>query len=127
MNETHPLEKLYTLVGDTFSHTYRWNIDVSPRIPSILRDAGFVNVSERRNKIPMGRWHNDSRMREMGIFNQIIHSDWIPNMLAKHEAMGLTAEEAHQLGQDILDAFNNTDLHGMNEYIDCWAQKPPTG
>ncbi|KAK2616423.1 hypothetical protein QQS21_000665 [Conoideocrella luteorostrata] len=123
----HPLYKLYDLIEGSFSDVYGWNLSIPDRIPDVVREVGFVNVSVRRNKIPIGRWHQDAKMREMGMFNQIIHAHLLPTLFVKHEAMGITNDEAQDIGQEILDAFNDTDLHTCNEWIDCWAQKPLAG
>lgn len=120
----HPLHKLYNLINGPFADIYGWDLQIVAQLPTVLRELGFVNISSRNNKIPIGRWHQDAKMREIGMFNQIIHSDWLPNMFLKHEAMGISAEEGNSIGQEILDAFNDPSIHAHHIWIDCWAQKP---
>lgn len=120
----HPLHKLYDLINGSFSDVYGWNLPIATQFPDVLRDIGFVNISQRKNKVPIGRWHSDARMREMGLFNQILHSEWAANMFIKYEAMGITAEEADSIGQEILDAFNDPNVQAHHIWVDCWAQKP---
>ncbi|OAA43603.1 UMTA methyltransferase family protein [Metarhizium rileyi] len=126
VHRQHPLHKLYDLINGSFSEVYGWNLAIATQMPDVLREIGFVNLTQRQNKIPFGRWHHDAKMREMGIFNQIIHSEWLPNMFLKHEAMGITADEADSIGQEILDAFNDPSIRSYNIWADCWAQKPLT-
>lgn len=90
----------------------------------MLRELGFVNVTLRHNAIPIGRWHHEPRMREMGMFTQSLLSDWTATMLTRHETLGLDSEEAYKLGQCILDAFNDPQTHAQHDWIDVWAQKP---
>ncbi|KAK9436996.1 UMTA methyltransferase family protein [Metarhizium brunneum] len=127
VNRGHPLHKMYDLINGSFSQVYGWNLQIAAQIPDVLREIGFVGVAQRQNKIPLGRWHHDAKMREMGIFNQIIHSEWLPSMLLKHEAMGISADEAESVGQEILDAFNDPNVRSYNVWLDCWAQKPLPG
>ena len=94
------------------------------KIPDMLKELGYTNVCVRRNAIPMGRWHADARIREMGIFNQIINTEWMRTMLHRHDEMGISGDEAAALGQEILDAFNDPDIHAAIVWMDCWAQKP---
>ncbi|KND87901.1 hypothetical protein TOPH_07464 [Tolypocladium ophioglossoides CBS 100239] len=122
--DDHPIHTLYQQIDGPFSSLYGWNIHFPANLASTLREMGFVNVSAKHNAIPIGRWHREARLREMGVFAQSLLSDWLVTMLIRHETLGLNAEEAHKLGQDILDAFNNPQIHAQHDWLDIWAQKP---
>lgn len=120
----HPLQRLYDLVAGPFARTYGWDVYFPNRIPDVLRELGFINVSEKHSHVPLGRWHHEPRMREMGMFNQNIVMDWVTAILVKHEDMELSEDQANMLIQEIVDAVNNPRIHAA---IDCgiyWAQKP---
>lgn len=112
------------MIEERFSSTYGWNIRFPNDIANVLRETGFVNVQERHNHIPIGRWHTEAKMREMGLFNQSLCDDWVIAMLTKHDAMGMTAEEANSFLHKLLNDFDNPRIHAQLDYIDCWAQKP---
>ncbi|OAQ86721.1 UMTA methyltransferase family protein [Purpureocillium lilacinum] len=122
--DNHPIHILYKHIDGPFSSVYGWNLQFPPSAPRILESLGFVNITVRRNAIPIGRWHNDARLREMGVFSQSLLSDWLVTMLHRYETLGLDADGAHKLGQDILDAFNNPRIHAQHDWLDVWAQKP---
>lgn len=122
--DDHPIHTLYKLVDGPFSSLYGWNFHFPANLADTLRLIGFVNVSVRHNAIPIGRWHREAKLREMGLFAQSLLSDWLVTMLTRHETLGLNAEGAHKLGQDILDAFNNPQIHAQHDWLDVWAQKP---
>lgn len=123
--EDHPIHTLYRLIEGPFSELYRWNFGIASHVADVLRDVGFVNVTVRHNAIPIGRWHQDPRMKEMGVFAQSLISDWAVTMLTRHETLGLDSGEADHLGRCILDAFNNPQMHAQHDWIDVWAQKQP--
>ena len=124
VGENHPLASLLRLLQGDFRSRYGWDFHIASRIPQILRDIGFVNIEERHNYIPIGRWHPEAREREMGMFNRIIWMEWSTAMLANREAIGLGEDEAARFTQELEDAFDDASIHAQNDYIECWAQKP---
>ena len=123
-DRTHPIHALYDLVNGPYADLYGWDLHFSAKVPQVLRELGFANITATYSLIPIGRWPHDRRCREMGIFSQSLISDWAATMLHRYETLGLNAEEAYRLGQDILDAFNDPQVHAQHRWIDVWAQKP---
>jgi len=35
-----------------------------------MEEAGFVNVVEKKTRVPVGKWAKDKRMKEWGVWNQ---------------------------------------------------------
>lgn len=124
VGDDHPMNILYSLVSGPFTEVFGWNLHIPKQIPEILKQEGFINVQERHTMVPIGRWHSDAKQREMGLFAQSICEDWVVTLLTRHETLKLSQEEANDLGQKILDAFNNPRIHARLDFIDCWAQKP---
>ncbi|KAF7558990.1 hypothetical protein G7046_g5181 [Stylonectria norvegica] len=124
VDDTHPLNTFYRLVEGPFTNTYGWNLRFPLQIVDTLKEKGFINITEKRTSVPIGRWHQEARMREMGMFCQIIAEDWITSLLPRTDTMGLTEEEADKLGRSLFDAFNNPRIHASLDWIDVWAQKP---
>ena len=120
----HPMNKFYRLVEGPFTELYGWNLRFPLQIVAALRDVGFINVNERHEFTPVGRWHREAKMREMGIFTQSILEEWVTAMLGRPDIMGLTEDEAYELGHSIFETLNNTRIHAQLDWIDCWAQKP---
>ncbi|KAM5360238.1 hypothetical protein ACJZ2D_013895 [Fusarium nematophilum] len=124
VDDGHPMNKFYRLIEGSFTNTYGWNLRFPYHIFTTLREIGFANVQQRHSHTPIGRWHHEAKMREMGIFTQNITEDWIVSLLSRTEVMGLSEAEAEELGQSVFDAFNNPRIHAQYDWIDCWAQKP---
>jgi hypothetical protein len=82
---------------------------------------------QKKNKIPLGRWHSNHKMREAGMFHQAIIMDFAIAVLAKRGILGLEDDEANMLGQRILDACNSPHNHAYCDWADTWAQKPLEG
>ena len=122
--DDHPMNAFYRLVEGPFTNIYGWNLRFPFHIVDTLRDAGFVNIQEQHTQVPIGRWHSEPRMREMGMFCQSICEDWITAMLPRFDVMGLSEGDADELGHQLFDAFNNPRIHAQLDWIDCWAQKP---
>jgi hypothetical protein len=51
-----------------------------PNIPGFLKDAGFVDLNEAVEPVPIGTWPKDKRLKEVGKY-YLVHflvgkSDW---------------------------------------------------
>ncbi|OAR01657.1 hypothetical protein LLEC1_06765 [Akanthomyces lecanii] len=126
VDKDHPINQLYNLIDGPFTEFYKWNLHIALELPKLILEAGFVNVSTRRNKIPMGRWPSEHNAREMGLFQQAIVLDFALAVLAKRDILGLDQDEAAELGQQVLDSVHDDDTHAYMDWADVWAQKPFT-
>lgn len=63
-------------------------------------------------------------MREAAMFHQSITIDFVSAVLARHEIMELSEEEATELGQDIFDSFNDVSRTAVVDWGEVCAQKP---
>jgi len=61
----------------TDSATYQWiaefnklaaplNFDISPKLPGILKEAGFEDVQSVQHVTPVGTWPKDPKLKEIG-------------------------------------------------------------
>jgi hypothetical protein len=120
----HPLNILFRLMESRWAVTFGWDIRIIGKVPEMLQQAGFVNIQIRHNRIPVGRWHHESRMREMGMFSQTIAQDWSTAVLTKHDSLGLSEEQADTMFEEITDKLNDVSVHCLLDWVDVWAQKP---
>ncbi|KAJ3472320.1 hypothetical protein NLG97_g11091 [Lecanicillium saksenae] len=124
VGDNHPVNRVYDLIDGPFTEFYKWNLHIALKLPDLLREVGFVNISTRRNKIPMGRWPSEHSEREMGLFQQAIVLDFALAVLAKRDILGLDQDEAAELGQQVLESVNDPGVHAYMDWADVWAQKP---
>lgn len=90
----------------------------------MLQKAGFTNIQIRHNLVPVGRWHRDARMREMGIFSQTICQDLAVAVLGKHDMLGLDEKQADTLFDDLTARLDDVSVRRLLDWVDVWAQKP---
>jgi hypothetical protein len=123
----HPLSRFYRLLEGPFSDAYGWNMRVPFHLGETLRAAGFASIRERSVFVPLGRWRqSDPRAREMGLFNLSIFEDFVPAMLAKHEYMGISADEADRLVRETLAMMHDVRNRAQIKFVNFWAQRPPS-
>ncbi|RMJ08109.1 hypothetical protein BHE90_013177 [Fusarium euwallaceae] len=122
--DDHPMNKFYDLVESHFTAIYGWNLSFSNQIAETLEEVGFTNINTRCQATPIGRWHSEAKKREIGIFTQNITEDWIAAILGRPDTMGLSEEEADELGHSVFEAFGNPRIHAQLRWVDFWAQKP---
>lgn len=121
----HPMDAVYRLLEQPpFTELFGWNLRFPEKIVENLKEIGFVDVREKHTMVPIGRWHTEPRMREMGMFCQNLCEDWIRALLDRHSSLGLSEEEANEMGQRVFDSFNDPRIHVRLDWIDCCAQKP---
>lgn len=123
-DDRHPLNILYSLLANGYATTYGWDLRIVNKIPAMLEKAGFINIQVRHNLVPVGRWHHNARMREMGVFSQTICLDLAIAVLGKHDVLGLNEKQADALFQDISIWLDDASLHSSIDWVDVWAQKP---
>lgn len=113
-------------MNEAFSKRFQWDIMLPLQIPAMLREAGFINVVETKNAVPIGRWHRETKMRELGMFHHSITIDVVSAVMAKHAAMDMDAEEATRFTDQVKQALDNPRIHGIIDWSGIWAQKPLT-
>lgn len=112
------------MLDAAFTNTFGWTVGAPNHVKEYVGAAGFTNIHERQTHVPLGRWHRDAKMREIGMFAQTLTEDFTHAIMAKHETLGLTEEEANKFEQETFDIFNDTRIHAQIPYLDVWAQKP---
>ena len=122
----HPMNRLYDLLDGPFTRIYGWNLRVAYRVRALLEAAGFVNIRERVVLVPIGRWHHEARMREMGLFALSTAEDFATAMLTRHETVNLTEQQAGDLSHQIVTALNDVRRHCHYKSVNYWAQRPPS-
>lgn len=60
----------------------------------------------------------------MGMFSQTIALDLATALLARHEALGLSGDDADALFEDLTEKLDDVSIHGLVNWVDVWAQKP---
>ncbi|KAK5661869.1 hypothetical protein OQA88_9977 [Cercophora sp. LCS_1] len=95
------------------------------KLEKTLGDAGFVNVSVKKLKVPVGPWAKDKRLRLIGLYFQKILEGLVAAIGARPlAALGMTPEEIETLLAAVRRDLKNTGYHTYFEYLFWTAQKP---
>jgi hypothetical protein len=57
--------KIFLEAGEKMSKTFR----ISEHAKEYIRDVGFVDVKEKKYKLPVGDWSSDPKMKMLGQWN----------------------------------------------------------
>jgi hypothetical protein len=66
LEPTHPFALWYNLFTQVDKKT-GLAFDIAPHLKGWMEEARFVNVVERKTRVPIGKWAKDKRMKELGV------------------------------------------------------------
>ena len=90
------------------------SITVAPSFKSMLADAGFTDIVEIKEQIPMNGWPLDSRYKQLGEWSRYMLSQGIEgiSMGLLTEVLGLPREEVHVLLASVRKDLSDKRIHG---------------
>ncbi|KAK5045810.1 hypothetical protein LTR84_008903 [Exophiala bonariae] len=79
-----------------------------------MRDAGFINVTRRTFKMPIGPWARDKTLREAGMFGYVNLMDGFHGLSVKvfTQMLGWSIEELEVLLAQCRQELRRKDIHG---------------
>jgi hypothetical protein len=91
-----------------------------------LRDAGFVHVTERVWKVPIGTWPRDRRLKTIGLYNRSVIADGLQgvSMAAFTRGLKWSTEEVDLFLVDVRKSLANASVHSYYTFHAVYAQKP---
>ncbi|KXL43341.1 hypothetical protein M433DRAFT_158794 [Acidomyces richmondensis BFW] len=107
-----------TLTGKTF--------EIAENMAGLIREAGFVDVVEKRYRWPIGPWSSDPRLKELGRWNLL---NWEEGMegwiLANYtRVLGQSYQEVQNWLKEVRAALRNRRQHVYHEVRVVYARKP---
>ncbi|KAK6814358.1 hypothetical protein RU639_009534 [Aspergillus parasiticus] len=108
--------------GDKFGKTLRIVDESKQR----MIEAGFVNVTEHRYKLPIGPWPKDPHLKTLGRFFRIVMDESLEMwaMMLWTKILGWSREEVEVIFAKMRDALNNPSIHAYLEISVVFGQKP---
>ncbi|KAF2766273.1 S-adenosyl-L-methionine-dependent methyltransferase [Teratosphaeria nubilosa] len=93
-----------------------------------MRDVGFINVTYKEYKMPIGEWPKNKRLRKSGLFNLIGMIDGLSGLTVKTftHGLGWSEEEIEILVAKVKSELQNRRIHTYFPIHVLYAQKPPT-
>ncbi|EFR01251.1 hypothetical protein MGYG_04255 [Nannizzia gypsea CBS 118893] len=92
---------------------------------SWLKDAGFINITTQKYKVPLGTWPKDKHLKVVGAFNLLQHSEGLGGIanlpLIKK---GWSPEEIQVLLSKARGDLRNRSIHAYFNFYIVYGQKP---
>ncbi|TDZ15324.1 Secondary metabolism regulator laeA [Colletotrichum orbiculare MAFF 240422] len=100
----------------------------APFMGRLLANIGFENVQEYRCKLPIGDWHQDPRLKEIGRLMAVNFVEGVEAFTASlfGDVLGWPQEDVKELNRDVVDAVERRDTHAMFDFVVVVGQKPNT-
>ncbi|KAG6142839.1 hypothetical protein E4U28_002540 [Claviceps purpurea] len=89
-----------------------------------LRQAGFVNVTEKRFGIPMNTWTNDERLKQMGRLSLKNEYAMVSSFGSALRKAVPDEEEAQAIEEGARRDLQDPNMHIVREMFIVYAQKP---
>lgn len=108
--------------GDRFGKTLR----IVDETKEHMEAAGFVNITYRKYKWPVGPWPKERKLKEIGAYNLLGWEDgivgWAMFLFTKY--LGWSPEEVYIWCAKIRKELRNRAIHGYHEMSVCFGQRP---
>ena len=78
-----------------------------------MRAVGFINVTVKRYRMPVGPWAKDKRLRQSGLFNMVGMVEGLSGLSQRTFTRGLgwTVEEMEVLLMEVRNEWKNKKIH----------------
>ncbi|KAL4900133.1 hypothetical protein BDW74DRAFT_188678 [Aspergillus multicolor] len=109
--------------GDAFGKSLRILDESKDR----MTKAGFVDVVERRFKIPIGGWASDPRMKQLGLYNRLLWEEGIEgwSMYLLTAILKWSREEVEVYLSRMRKGLRSPRIHAYQECTVVYGRKPP--
>ena len=124
-----PESPLMAWSGHMLEGAARFGIDlsISNRFPTMLAEAGFVNINSETAAWPTSRWPKDKKMKEISTWVQQNFLEGIQGFSSAIFTRGL-GWSVEQLEMHLMEVRENLKDRNRHIYLPIsffWAQKPP--
>ncbi|KAL6231584.1 hypothetical protein BDW75DRAFT_39308 [Aspergillus navahoensis] len=108
--------------GEAFGKTLRIVDESKDRIVK----AGFVDVVERRFKIPIGGWASDPRLKQLGLYNRLLWEEGIEgwSMYLLTTVLKWSREEVELYLSRMRKGLRTPRIHAYQECTVVYGKKP---
>ncbi|KAF5586328.1 methyltransferase [Fusarium pseudocircinatum] len=112
-------KKIESLTGKSFF----WD----EKMQDSISDAGFINVSGRRIKVPIGTWPKDKNLKQWGAWNRHFLLQGLEGFSIRGltEMLGWKYEDAQLFLADMRKELTNPALHAYLDVVIAWIENLP--
>ncbi|KAK1464519.1 methyltransferase domain-containing protein [Colletotrichum cuscutae] len=99
-----------------------------PKLEDWIKEAGFINVTHQRFKMPIGAWPKDPHYKDIGMCNLIQVLDGLEAFTLRIfcGVLGWTREEVLVLLAAVRNELKSGAFHAQADFHVVYAQKPET-
>ncbi|KAF5004713.1 hypothetical protein FDECE_8824 [Fusarium decemcellulare] len=120
-----PLRKwvdIFIEIGKITGKTFFWG----DKAGESIRKAGYINVSERTVKVPIGTWPKDKRLKSWGAWNRQFLLQGVEGFCIRGltEMLGWKYEDIQLYLTEMRNEFNNPAVHSYFDVTIIYGQKP---
>ncbi|KAK3685218.1 S-adenosyl-L-methionine-dependent methyltransferase [Podospora appendiculata] len=101
-------------------------LDPAPSMKMWAEEAGFVNVMERRFRLPIGSWPRDPRLKEVGTLMGVNFIEGVEAFTAAlfEDVLGWSQDEVTALNEGVRSSVRKGDAHALFDFLVITGQKP---
>jgi len=103
------------------------DIRVAPRVGQMMEAAGFINVSSRTYKVPVGPWAKDQTLKLVGLYMRQVTHDFVGAATKPLLALGMDTAEIGAFLAMVQKALRDDSVHSYGRYFVWTGQKPANG
>ncbi|KEZ46102.1 hypothetical protein SAPIO_CDS0952 [Scedosporium apiospermum] len=116
--------RVFQDAGEKMGKTFK--IAIGSRMSDLMNEAGFVDVTERRFRLPMSPWCLDPKLKEVGQFVQMFIDGGIEgfSLYLLTQVVGWKYEECQVFIAKMRQALKNKKLNPYYELTLVYGRKP---
>ena len=127
MPPDHPVAQYWSLINEGLSHLgVNFHAAADGRLAAMMRDCGFVNVTERVLQIPIGTWAKNKVLKTVGLYWRTILLDGIQAiaMGPLTRGCGWTREQVELFLVDVRRGYGDNGMLAYMPLHIVYGQKP---
>ncbi|KAM5347362.1 hypothetical protein ACJ41O_010367 [Fusarium nematophilum] len=120
----HRWNAVFQEAGEKMGKTFK--IGIGSRMRDLMDGAGFVDVTERKFRLPMSAWASDPKLKEIGSFVQMFVDGGLEGfgLYLLTQVMGWPYDECQVFIAEMRQALRNKKLNPYYEVTLVYGRKP---
>ncbi|KAI9684766.1 MAG: hypothetical protein M1829_000141 [Trizodia sp. TS-e1964] len=97
-----------------------------PKLEGYMKDAGLINITANRYKLPIGSWPKDQKLKTLGSWNMFFVLDSLEavTIFIYTNVLGWKADEVQVLLAKARSDLKDTSIHAQFDFHVVYGQKP---
>ena len=97
-----------------------------PKLKKWFEDAGFVNVVEKKFRLPFAPWPKDPHLKRLGAFNLVQMEEGVEGFSLRlfTQVLGWSVEEVQVLLASVRKEMRDPSVHVLYDFYVVYGQKP---